>query len=79
MFTVEMDWDEVAITVMDDTGTHGDLKIYSYDDVVYITQEDVELDCVNTLEINPAMWDELITAIASPEGFFVNARALKNT
>lgn len=71
MFSVEFDWDEVCITVMDDTGHHGDLKIHSFDDIVYITQWDPETETQDILEINPAMWEELLTAIHSPEGFFM--------
>ena len=71
MFSVEFDWDEVCITVMDDTGQHGDLKVRSFDDIVYITQDDPEFAAIHRLEINPAMWEELITAIHSPEGFFM--------
>ena len=74
MFSVEFDWDEVCITVMDDTGHHGDLKVHSFDDIVYITQDDLELDCEHILEINPAMWEELLAAIHSPEGFFMRER-----
>ena len=70
MYTVEFDHDEVCITVMDDTGVHGDLKINAFDDIVYITQYDLELDFEYVIEINPAMWEELLTAIHSPEGFF---------
>ncbi len=70
MYTVEFDHDEICITVMDDTGTHGDVKVRSYDDIVYITQDDEELDVEFVLEMNPQMWEELITAIHSPEGFF---------
>lgn len=74
MYSVEFDWDEVCITVMDDTGVHGDLKIYAFDDLVYITQDDPELDVQHILEINPDMWEELISAIHSPEGFFMRTR-----
>ena len=70
MYSVEFDHDEICITVMDDTGIHGDIKVRSYDDVVYITQDDEDLDCEFVLEMNPAMWEELISAIQSPEGFF---------
>ena len=74
MFTVEFDHDEVCITVMDDTGVHGDLKVYAFDDIVYIAQDDLELDTQHILEINPAMWEELIAAIHSPEGCFIRGR-----
>jgi hypothetical protein len=70
MYTVEFDHDEICITVMDDTGTYGDIKVRSYDDIVYITQDDEALDVEFVLELNPKMWEELITAIHSPEGFF---------
>lgn len=74
MFSVEMDWDEVCITVMDDTGHHGDLKVHAFDDIVYITQWDPETEQQHILEVNPDMWEELITAIHSPEGFFMRNR-----
>jgi hypothetical protein len=74
MFSVEFDHDEVCITVMDDTGVHGDLKIHAFDDIVYLTQYDQDLDIDNVLEINPDQWEELIAAIHSPEGFFMRER-----
>lgn len=74
MFSVEFDWDEVCITVMDDTGYHGDLKVHAFDDLVYITQWDPDTESHSILEVNPDMWEELITAIHSPEGFFMRQR-----
>ena len=74
MFSVEFDHDEICITVMDDTGVHGDLKIHAFDDIVYLTQYDPEIDIDNVLEINPDQWEELIAAIHSPEGFFMKTR-----
>jgi hypothetical protein len=73
MFSVEFDFDEVCITVMDDTGVHGDLKVYAFDDLVYIGQDDPETDTQTLLEINPIMWEELIAAIHSPEGVFMRS------
>lgn len=74
MYTVEIDHDEICITVLDDTGQHGDLKVYAYDDLVYITQDDPELECEHILEISPEMWEDLINAISSPEGVFKTVR-----
>ncbi len=53
MYTVEFDHDEVSITILDDSGVHGDLKVKAYDDFVYITQDDPENDIEYILEINP--------------------------
>ena len=38
MFTVEMDFDEIEITVLDDGDRFEDVKVFSYDDVIYIRQ-----------------------------------------
>lgn len=74
MFSIEFDHDEVCITVMDDTGEHGDLKVHAFDDIVYLSQWDPETETQGVLEINPDMWEELIAAIHSPEGFFMTER-----
>ena len=70
MFTVEMDFDEIEITVMDDTGEHEDLKVHIFDDIVYIRQFDDEAPWPETIAMSPDMWDQLILAIQSPEGTF---------
>ena len=74
MYSVEFDHDEVCITVMDDTGQHGDLKVHAFDDIVYLTQYEAEDDEQHILEINPQHWEELMCAIHSPEGFFMRER-----
>jgi len=71
MFSVEFDHDEVCITVVDDTGVHGDLRVHAFDDLVYLTQYDQDLNQEYILEINPDMWEQLIMAIHSPEGVFL--------
>lgn len=71
MFSVEFDHDEVCITVVDDTGVHGDLRVHAFDDIVYLTQYDQDLNKEYILEINPDMWEQLIMAIHSPEGVFL--------
>ena len=71
MFSVEMDHDEVTITVMDDYGNHSDLIINSFDDIVYIRQFEDDAKMVpQSIALSPGMWEELITAMHSPEGFF---------
>jgi hypothetical protein len=49
------------------------LKVYAFDDLVYIGQDDPETDTQTLLEINPIMWEELIAAIHSPEGVFMRS------
>jgi hypothetical protein len=71
MYTVEFDHDVVEITVIDDTGFHEDLKIDAFDDIVYISQWNEDADKATVITISTQMWEELITAIQSPEGAFV--------
>jgi len=70
MFTVEMDFDEIEITVMDDTDEHEDVKVHIFDDIVYIRQFDNDATIPETIAMSPDMWDQLILAINSPEGAF---------
>jgi len=71
MFTVEFDHDDVEITVVDDTGYYEDLKVDAFDDIVYIRQWNEETERFSTIAVSPGMWEELISAISSPEGAFV--------
>jgi hypothetical protein len=70
MFSVEMDHDEIEITVMDDHGHNEDLKVNLFDDVIYIRQYNEATDRDELIQISPDMWDELVAAIHSPEGVF---------
>ena len=70
MFTVEMDFDDIEITVMDDTDEHEDVKVHIFDDIVYIRQFDNDAAIPETIAMSPDMWDQLILAINSPEGAF---------
>lgn len=70
MFSVEMDHDEIEITVMDDYGHNEDLKVNLFDDVIYIRQYNEVTDRDELIQISPEMWDELVAAIHSPEGVF---------
>ena len=70
MFSVEMDFDEIVITVVDDSGRNEDLKVNLYDDVIYIRQYNEVTDRDEMIQITPEMWDELVAAIHSPEGVF---------
>lgn len=70
MYTVEFEHDVTTITIMDESGLHGDLIVDAFDDLVYIRQYDPEMDLDFVLEIGPKQWEDLINAIHSPEGMF---------
>ena len=71
MFTVEMDFDEIEITVLDDGGRFEDVKVFSYDEVVYIRQFNEKKNKWDLIQMTPEMYAELMTAWQSPEGSFI--------
>lgn len=70
MFTVEMELDEVAITVLDDSGQYEDMQVFIYDDIVYIKQWDEEVLRYRTIAVTPQMFKELTLAMNRPEGAY---------
>lgn len=78
MYTVEFDFDKTVITIIDDTGIHGDLDVHVLDNIVYIKQYSTALERENYISISPEQWEELITAIDSPEGAFRHVRGNSN-
>jgi len=71
MYTVEMDLDEIEITVLDDSGRFDDVKVFSYDDIVYIRQFNETINKWDLIQMSPEMYTELMQAWKSPEGSFV--------
>jgi len=70
MYTVEMDLDEITITLLDDSGNYTDVIINSFDDIVYIRQFEENSKTPQAIAMSPEMFNELISAIHSPEGAF---------
>lgn len=71
MYTVEMDLDEIEITVLDDTARFEDIKVFSYEDIVYIRQFDESINEFIVISMTPEMYTELMEAWKSPEGAFI--------
>ena len=74
MFTVEMDWDETAIVILDDDGHHEDLQMMMYEDIVYLRQLDDDLRRHNYIVVSPDMMRAFQTAWHLPEGAYRFAR-----
>ena len=71
MFTVEMDFDEIEITVLDDSGTKEDVKVFSYDEIVYIRQWNEKRRSYDLVVLTSEMYVELMTAYSKPEGAYI--------
>ncbi len=71
-FSVEHNFDETVITLMDDAAELEDVKIYFTDDgvdllqVVYIEN----LEVFNGITLSHEMLQDLLTAYQSPEGVY---------
>ena len=77
MFTVEMDFDEVAITILDDTGQYEDVQFFIYDDIVYIRQYFEQVEAFSVIAMTPEMFEEFRKAFDKPEGAYI-MRSTKN-
>jgi hypothetical protein len=71
MFTVEMDYDETSIIILDPTSVHEDLQVWIYDDIVYIRQWDENIDEYNTMRVSPEMMAALGTSLSVPPGAYM--------
>lgn len=71
MYTVEYEWDNVEIVILDDDGYEDDLHIDVEESGVYISQWNTILNEESSIRISHKQWMELIAAIDSPEGAFV--------
>ena len=73
MFTVEHDFDETRIHILDDSESldDEDLEVIIYDDGVCLRQFDSDLDMYNVILISHNMWDEMLCALNSSEGAYI--------
>jgi hypothetical protein len=78
MFTIETEWDELGIRILDQTGQYEDVEFLIYDDVVYIRQWDEDLEQHYIITLSPQQFEELTYAMNLPEGAYVIDRRQEN-
>lgn len=71
MYTVEYEMDTIEIVVLDDTGVEEDLKVELEDEGVFISQFCTIINEEQNIRISHKQWDELLSAVHSPEGAFI--------
>ena len=71
MYTVEYEHDTFEIIVLDDSGYENDLRVEIESDAVFISQFNSVLNEEMSIRITPQMWDELLSAVKSPEGAYI--------
>jgi hypothetical protein len=72
MFSVEIDFDDTTITVVDDEDSEEDVTVLLFDDVIYIRQYlDGDTDRASIISMTPKMYAELMEAYQRPEGTYL--------
>lgn len=71
MFTVEEEFDESIVTVMDTAAKFEDVKMYFQADVIHITQYDKEFDTHDVVKVSTEMWELLIEAYNRTHGTYI--------
>jgi|TARA_Y100000389_G_C17464116_1_gene524109 hypothetical protein len=71
MFTVEENFDESVVTVMDTTGKFEDVKAHFDEEGVYLVQYNETIDVDEMLLLSNEMWEMLIEAYNRTVGTYV--------
>lgn len=71
MFSVEHDFDNTTVTVLDDGGEQEDVAVILFDDIVYIRQYVEDTDLASVVTMTPKMFAEMIEAYNRGEGSFI--------
>ena len=71
MFTVEEEFDESIITIMDTKAKFQDVKVYFQEDVIYITQYNEEFDTHDVVKVSTEMWEMLIEGYNRTQGTYI--------
>ncbi|MAG49599.1 hypothetical protein CMO86_08095 [Candidatus Woesearchaeota archaeon] len=71
MITVEMDMDETAITILDNTGELEDVQALLYDDYCHIRQWNEKTNMFEVITMTPTMYFKLMQAWRLPQGSYV--------
>jgi hypothetical protein len=71
MFSVEHEFDNTTVTILDDSGEQEDVAVILFDDVVYIRQYVEDTDLASIITMTPKMFAEMIEAYNRGEGSFI--------
>lgn len=71
IFSNEFDFDEITITIMDETDEVEDVHVIITDDQVFIRQWDDDREKYEIICMNPKMFFEMQEAMKHPAGLFM--------
>jgi hypothetical protein len=70
MFSNEFDFDDITVTIMDETAEFEDVQILMTDDEIFIRQWDDDRERYDIVCMNPKMFFEIQEAMKHPAGLF---------
>jgi len=70
MFTVEYEFDEFLVTVVDDSAAYEDVGLMIGDEVVYIRQYDEHNKRYDLIKMTPMMLEEIKQSFKKSEGAY---------
>lgn len=71
MITIEMDWEETAITVLDPDGKEEDVQVLLYEDITYIRQWNEDIRRFSIICLTPKQMHLLMSSYRLPEGAYI--------
>ena len=71
MFTVEEEFDESIVTILDINGQYEDITMYYSENGVYITQYNEQTDEDTIIELTTEMWETMIEAYNRTNGTYI--------
>jgi MinD-like ATPase involved in chromosome partitioning or flagellar assembly len=71
MFTVDEEFDESIVTVLDNKGKYEDITMYYSENGVYIVQYNEQTDSDAIIELSTEMWETMIEAYNRTNGTYI--------
>ena len=71
MFTVEEEFDESIVTILDNNGQYEDITMYFSENGVYIVQYNEKTDSDSIIELSTEMWETMIEAYNRINGTYI--------
>jgi hypothetical protein len=78
MFTIEMDGEETAITILDTTAELEDVSVLMYDEYCHIRQWNEKTQMFDVVTMKPEMYLKMMEAWKLPEGAYVLEKTKQN-
>lgn len=71
MITIEREWEEDIITILDPHGRHEDITLYLSETLCFIRQWNEESECYDVIECNAPMIEMMMKSYNLEEGTYV--------